>query len=189
MKAGRVFRSTFSGTIVLLSIFSAPAFANSITASVPQAGSVLTTSPNSIAISTAAALSEQGSLIVVNNPNGVAVDDGSVTINGNTAEVGLTELVTTGVYTVNYTLLSDTDDPLTGSYTFLFNAPSSLGSPTPAPTQTSAEATVENQNLNNGSNAFVYTLLVIAAFVFIFLVWYAKQTFGGVKRSPKTKRK
>ena len=189
MKVGRVFRSTFSGTIVLLSIFSAPAFANSITASVPQAGSVLTTSPNSIAISTAAALSEQGSLIVVNNPNGVAVDDGSVTINGNTAEVGLTELVTTGVYTVNYTLLSDTDDPLTGSYTFLFNAPSSVGSPTPAPTQTSAESTVENQNLNNGSNAFVYTLLVIAAFVFIFLVWYAKQTFGGVKRSPKTKRK
>ena len=189
MKVGRVFRSTISGTIVLLSIFVAPAFANSITASVPQAGSVLTTSPNSIAISTAAALSEQGSLIVVNNPNGVAVDDGSITINGNTAEVGLTELVTTGVYTVNYTLLSDTEDPLTGSYTFLFNAPSSVGSPTPKPTQTSAETTLENQNLNSGSNAFVYTLLVIAAFVFIFLVWYAKQTFGGVKRSPKTKRK
>ena len=189
MKVGRVFRSTISGTIVLLSIFVAPAFANSITASVPQAGSVLTTSPNSIAISTAAELSEQGSLIVVNNPNGVAVDDGSITINGNTAEVGLTELVTTGVYTVNYTLLSDTEDPLTGSYTFLFNAPSSVGSPTPTPTQTSAETTLENQNLNSGSNAVVYTLLVIAAFVFIFLVWYAKQTFGGVKRSPKTKRK
>jgi hypothetical protein len=90
---------------------------------------------------------------------------------------------------VNYTLLSDTDDPLTGSYTFLFNAPSSLGSPTPTPTQPSAETAAENQNLNSGSNAFVYTLLVIAAFVFIFLIWYAKQTFGGVKRSTKTKRK
>lgn len=189
MKVGRVFRSTISGTIVLLSIFVAPAFANSITASVPQAGSVLTTSPNSIAISTAAALSEQGSLIVVNNPNGVAVDDGSITINGNTAEVGLTELVITGVYTVNYTLLSDTDDPLTGSYTFLFNAPSSIASSSPAPTQPTTGTTVENQNLNSGSNAFVYTLLVLAAFVFIFLIWYAKQTFGGVKRSPKNKRK
>lgn len=189
MKVGRVFRSTISGTIVLLSIFVAPAFANSITASVPQAGSVLTTSPNSIAISTAATLSEQGSLIVVNNPNGVAVDDGSITINSNSAEVGLTELVTTGVYTVNYTLLSDTDDPLTGSYTFLFNAPSSIASSSPAPTQLTTGTTVENQNLNSGSNAFVYTLLVIAAFVFIFLIWYAKQTFGGVKRSPKNKRK
>ena len=189
MKVGRVFRSTISGTIVLLSIFVAPAFANSITASVPQAGSVLTTSPNSIAISTAAALSEQGSLIVVNNPNGVAVDDGSITINGNTAEVGLTELVITGVYTVNYTLLSDTDDPLTGSYTFLFNAPSSIASSSPAPTQPTTGTTVDNQNLNSGSNACVYTLLVLAAFVFIFLIWYAKQTFGGVKRSPKNKRK
>jgi methionine-rich copper-binding protein CopC len=170
-------------------ILAAPAFANNITASVPQAGSVLTTAPNSIAISTAAVLSEQGSSIVVNDPNGIAVDDGSVTIDGNSAEVGLTELNTTGVYTVNYTLLSDTEDPFTGSYTFLFNAPSSLGSPSPTPTQSSVEATTENMNLNNGSNAFVYTLLVLAAFVFIFLVWYAKQTFGGAKRSSKTKRK
>jgi len=177
MKAGRVFRSIISGTIVLLPIFAAPAFANSITASVPQAGSVLTTAPNSIAISTAAPLSEQGSSIVVNDPNGVAVDDGSVTIDGNSAEVGLTELITTGVYTVNYTLLSDTEDPLTGSYTFLFNAPSTLGTPSPTPTQSSVEATTENMNLNNGSNAFVYTLLVIAAFVFVFLIWYAKHTF------------
>ena len=189
MKTGRVIRSTITGALVLLSIFATPAIANNITASVPQAGSVLTTAPNSVAISTASPLSELGSLIVVNDPNGVAVDDGSITIDGNSAEVGLGELKTTGVYTVNYTLLSDTDDPLTGSYTFLFNAPSSLGSPSPAPTQSSTEATTESMNLNNGSNAFVYTLLVIAAFVFIFLVWYAKQTFGGSKRSAKNKRK
>ena len=189
MKAGRVIRSIISGTIVLLPIIAmpivaTPAFANSITASVPQAGSVLTTSPNSISISTAAPLSEQGSLIVVNNPNGVAVDDGSITINGNSAEVGLTELVTTGVYTVNYTLLSDTEDPLTGSYTFMFNAPSSAGTQSPEPT--TVITTEVEKNLNGGSNAFVYTLLVLAAFVFIFLVWYAKQSFGGSKR-PKRK--
>jgi len=189
MKVGRVIRTIIAGTIVFLPIFATPVFANSITASVPMAGSVLTTSPNSISISTAALLSEQGSSIVVNNPNGVAVDDGSITINGNSAEVGLTELITTGVYTVNYSLLSDTDDPLTGSYTFMFNAPSSVGSPTPSPTQPTTGTTVENQNLNSGSNAFVYTLLAIAAFVFVFLIWYAKQTFGGKKRSTNTKRK
>ncbi|MEI7930771.1 MAG: copper resistance protein CopC [Actinomycetes bacterium] len=189
MAAGRVIRSVIAGAIILLPIFSTPAFANSITAAVPQAGSVLTTSPNSISISTAAALSEQGSLIVVNDPNGVAVDDGSITINGNSAEVGLTELTKTGVYTVNYTLLSDTEDPLTGSYTFMFNAPSSVGSPSPAPTQPTTGNTSGNKNLNAGSNAFVYTLLVLAAFVFIFLIWYAKQSFGGPKRSPQNKRK
>ncbi|MEJ6626976.1 MAG: copper resistance protein CopC [Actinomycetes bacterium] len=188
MTTGRVIRSIIAGAIVILPIFSSSAFANNITASVPQAGSVLTTSPNSISISTAAALSEQGTLIVVNNPNGVAVDDGSITINGNSAEVGLTELITTGVYTVNYTLLSDTDDPLTGSYTFRFNAPSSVGSPSPSPTQSNTETAAENMNLNGGSNAFVYTLLAIAAFVFVFLIWYAMQTFGRAKRSPKNKR-
>jgi methionine-rich copper-binding protein CopC len=191
MKAGRVIRSIITGTLVLLPIFTlpvfaTPAFANNITASVPQAGSVLTTSPNSISITTATDISEQGSSIVVNDPNGVAVDDGSMTVNGNNAIVGLTELSRSGVYTVNYTLLSlsEAEDPLTGSYTFLFNAPSSVGSPTPEPT--TVTPTEVDKNLNSGSNAFVYTLLVLAAFVFIFLIWYAKQSFGGSKR-PKRK--
>ena len=114
----------------------------------------------------------------------IAVDDGSITINENSAEVGLTELIKTGVYTVNYTLISDTEDPLTGSYTFMFNAPSSLGTPDPAPT--TGNTIQVDRNLNGGSNAFVYTLLVLAAFVFIFLIWYAKQSFGG-QRKPKRK--
>jgi hypothetical protein len=92
-----------------------------------------------------------------------------------------------GVYTVNYTLLSDTEDSLTGSYTFMFNAPSSAGTPSPEPT--TVITTEVEKNLNSGSNAFVYTLLAIAAFVFVFLIWYAKQTFGGKKRSTNTKRK
>lgn len=183
MKAGRLIRSIIVIALIILSGFSTSAQANSITASVPQAGSVLTTSPNSISISTAAALSEQGSLIVVNDPNGVDVDDGSITINGNNAIVGLTELTKTGVYTVNYTLLSDTEDPLTGSYTFMFNAPSSLGTPSPAPT--TGDTTQVDKSLNGGSNAFVYTLLVLAAFVFIFLIWYAKQSFGGQRRAKR----
>ena len=184
MKAGRVIRSIIVGALIILPGFATSAQANSITASVPLAGSVLTTSPNSISITTAGPLSEQGSLIVVNDPNGIAVDDGSITINENSAEVGLTELIKTGVYTVNYTLISDTEDPLTGSYTFMFNSPSSLGTPDPAPT--TGNTIQVDRNLNGGSNAFVYTLLVLAAFVFIFLIWYAKQSFGG-QRKPKRK--
>jgi methionine-rich copper-binding protein CopC len=184
MKAGRLIRSIIVGALIIFPGFGTSAEANSITSSVPLAGSALTTSPNSISITTMGPLSEQGSLIVVNDPNGVAVDDGSITINENSAEVGLTELTQTGVYTVNYTLLSDTEDPLTGSYTFLFNAPSSLGTPSPAPT--TGNTTQVDRNLNSSSNAFVYTLLVLAAFVFIFLIWYAKQSFGGQRR-PKRK--
>ena len=182
MKAGRLVRGFIVAVLIVLPSLSTSAYANNITASVPQAGSVLTTSPNAVSITTAGALSEQGSLIVVNDPNGVAVDDGSITINGNNAIVGITELTKTGVYTVNYTLLSDTEDPLTGSYTFMFNAPSSIGTPTPEPTTTTS--TQVDKNLDGGSHAFVYTLLVLAGFVFIFLIWYAKQSFGGTKR-PK----
>ena len=80
-------------------------------------------------------------------------------------------------------MLSDTEDPLTGSYTFMFNAPSSLG--TPAPTPTSGNTVQVDRNLDSSSNAFVYTLLVLAAFVFIFLIWYAKQSFGGQRRSKR----
>ena len=184
MKAGWLFRSIFTAALILAPVFSTTAFANSITTAVPQAGSVLTTSPNSISITTAGAISQEGSQIVVNDPNGVAVDDGSITVNENTAEVGITELTKTGVYTVNYTLLSDTEDALTGSYTFMFNAPSSLGTPSPAPT--SGNTVQVDKNLNSGSNLFVYTLLVLAGFVFIFLIWYAKQSFGGSKK-PKRK--
>ncbi len=183
MKAGSLIRSIIAVALIILPGFSTPAQANSITASVPLAGSVLTTSPNSISISTVGLLSQQGSLIVVNDPNGVAVDDGSITINGNSAIVGLTELIKTGVYTVNYTLLSDTDNPLTGAYTFMFKAPTSLGAPSPAPT--TGNTTQVDKNLNGGSNAFVYTLLALAAFVFIFLIWYAKQSFGRQKRAKR----
>ncbi len=170
-------------TTAVLILLPGSAFANSFTAAVPQPGAVLTISPNSISITTASPLSGQGSLIVVNDPNGLTVDDGSITINGNNAIVGMAELKKSGVYTVNYTLLSDTEDPLTGAYTFLFKAPASLGTPTPAPT--TGGSYQGEKNLNDGSNTFIYVLLVLAGFVFIFLIWYAKITFGGTKKQKR----
>ena len=105
--------------------------ANRVVTTIPEAGSVKTEQPNSVSITSEAALSKQGNQIVVNDPNGIAVDDASITIMENTAIVGLTQLTKTGVYTVNYTLQSKNDDQLIGSYTFLFNAPSKLAAQTP----------------------------------------------------------
>lgn len=162
------------------------AMANSITTTSPIAGRTLDTAPSVISITTAAPLADLGSQIVVNDPNGVAIDDASLTITGNTATVGLQALTVTGVYTVNYTLMSDSSDPLTGSYTFLFNSPGSVGTPSAAPS--SVPTTTASANLNSGSNAFVYTLLVLAFFVLVFLIWYAKQNFSSQK-NPVTKKK
>ena len=50
MAIWRLIRGIITSAVVLLPIIATPAYANSITASVPIAGSVLTTAPNSIAI-------------------------------------------------------------------------------------------------------------------------------------------
>ena len=184
-------KSGLAALVMGILLIAAPsaAFANNITISSPVAGSSLNVAPNAVSITTATALMDQGNQIVVNDPNGLQVDDGSLTINGNSAVVGLKPLTLTGVYTVTYTLLGVNDTPLTGSYTFNFNAPSVISTPSAAPS--SASSSGANANLNGGSNAFVYTLLVLALFVLIFLIWYAKQSFGGTKKPAgnKTTRK
>ena len=158
-----------------------PAFADlTITATTPKAGESLSVGPNVVSITASAPLIDLGSIIVVNDPNGVAVDDGSIAINGNTAIVGIKQLTTTGVYTVNYTLVSDGQPELMGNYTFLYNAPGAISSPTP--TASSSTGTNQFDGNNAASNAFVYFLLFLAALVAIFLVWYARVTFGGKPR-------
>ena len=148
-----------------------------VTETTPKAGSSLSVAPNVVSITASAPLIDLGTLIVVNDPNGTAVDDGSLAINGNTAIVGIKPLTVTGVYTVNYTLVSEGLPELTNSYTFMFTSPGTIAPPTAQPTSNSG-STVGNGN-NATSNAFVYFLLFLAALVAIFLVWYARVSFGG----------
>ena len=172
-----------------LAISSAPsAHADlTITATTPKAGESLTVGPNVVSITASAPLIDQGSIIVVNDPNGLAVDDGSIAINGNTAIVGIKQLSVTGVYTVNYTLISDGLPELMGNYTFLYTAPGSISSPSASASAPSNTGT--NFSNNATSNAFVYFLLFLAALVAIFLVWYARVTFGGKPKKRKVSKK
>jgi methionine-rich copper-binding protein CopC len=168
------------------------AFANSLTASSPVAGSVLTVAPNAISMTTASPLLEQGNSIVVNDPNGVAVDDGSISVTGNNAIVGLKALTVAGVYTVNYSLLASNDAPVAGSYTFQFNAPPVIKTPTtpssPALSPTTSKPSSSQSSVNTGANTFVYVLLILAFLVLVFLVIYAKQTFDGTKKRSRKQR-
>jgi methionine-rich copper-binding protein CopC len=153
----------------------------------PKAGTSLSVGPNVVSITASAPLSDQGNIIVVNDPNGTAVDDGSVAVNGSTVIVGMKPLTVTGVYTVNYTLVSEGAPELTGNYTFMFTSPGAIASPSAQPSTTSSNK-VDNAN-NATSNAVVYFLLFLAALVAIFLVWYARVSFGGKprKRNPAKK--
>lgn len=169
-------RMAVIAAFVGLSTFLAPsAQANSVVSAVPAVGAVLSQAPNAISVSAATSLLPDGNSLTVTDPNDLKVDDGSLTIADTTAVVGLKPLTVTGIYTVSYTLLSPTDDPVTGSYTFLFNAPATVSSPgaTPSPTVTSTVIPKKS----TGSSSASITILVflgIATIVALFLLWYAR---------------
>jgi len=158
-----------------------------VVSTVPAVGAVLSAAPNAVSVSAATTLLTDGDSLTVTDPNGVQVDDGSLTISDTTAVVGLKPLTATGIYTVTYTLLSATDDPLTGSYTFLFNAPSVVTTQSAAPSPTATSISIPKKS--GGSSAASITVLVfvgLATIVALFLVWYAQMIW---KQARKARRR
>ena len=162
MRKSRHLAAALAIFMILAPAFTTAALANSLTATSPTAGSVLSVAPNAISMTTANPLLDQGNLIVVNDPNGVAV------------------------YTVNYTVLAANEAPVAGSFTFQFKAPSVVSAPsTPAVSPSTSKKAVSSQSTNSGADTFVYVLLLLAFLVFVFLIIYAKQTFGGSKKRSR----
>ena len=174
-------------TVVFLTfIFAVPAFATSIVNTSPTAGSVLSVSPTAVTVKANANLLAGANDLTVTDPNGTRVDDGSVQVQGPVLMVGLKELKNSGLYTVNYTLMAIDDEPINGSFTFLYNAPDEIALPTPNPTET---AVVTTSNANHVTDIFVIALMVFAFVLLIFLSRYAKQTFNTPTKTRKvTKR-
>jgi hypothetical protein len=174
-------------TVVFLTFISAvPAFATSIVNTSPTAGSVLSVSPTAVTLKANANLLAGANDLTVTDPNGTRVDDGSVQVQGPVLMVGLKELKNSGLYTVNYTLMAIDDEPINGSFTFLYNAPDEIALPTPSPTET---AVVTTSNANHVTDIFVIALMVFAFVLLIFLSRYAKQTFNTPTKTRKvTKR-
>lgn len=172
---------------LLASAFLAPvAMANTVIASVPAVGAVLSSAPNAVSVTAASSLLPDGNSLMVTDPNGVEVDDGSLTITDTSAVVGLKPLSVTGIYTVAYTLLSPTDAPLSSSYTFLYNAPAVITTPTLAPSPV-ATVTSGSKKLTNNSSANVAVLVFVglATVVLIFLLWYAGMIWGQYRKGRK----
>ena len=186
MKKMQVLRGLIAAAtvgVVAIFISASPASANTLSSSSPAAGAVLALAPNAVSVTGTVALSDQGSSLSVTDPTGLQVDDGSLTINDTTAVIGLKPLTAPGVYTVTYNLVSTTDAPLMGSYTFLFNAPAAISSPTPTPVQSSAAPAVK---ANHTVDIFVIILMVSAIFVGLFLLWYARML---IREQQENKRR
>ena len=111
---------------------------------------------------------------MVTDPSGIRVDDGTITVDGVAASIGVKPLVESGIYKVSYTLYSEGETPLQGSFTFNFSAPSvvTTSEPTAMPTQSQVPASSSWE-----TNVFIIALLVIAFFILVGLSLYARKIF------------
>ena len=161
---------------ITFGLFFAPmigAQANELLSTSPTAGQSLESAPSAVTISTAATLMSEGNEVTVTDPQGVRVDDGLLTIAGTDAVVGLRNFIRSGIYKVNYTLLSENDIPLTGSFTFNFAEPTIVATIAPEPSKTA----IPSGN-NAGTTIFVLGLLLAALVVTVALARYAKKLYS-----------
>lgn len=165
---------TLVGAVLVFIAFGSAgsASANSLVSVTPIAGTTLTSSPSAITMTTEAPLIDQGNAITVRDPQGTRVDDGTLTINGTDAVAGLKLLTVSGIYTVSYSLLTDNDIPLEGTYTFSFTAPSVISSPSPSVISPSASPG-NSPNNSVGVPTLVIALILSAVAVFLSLCFYA----------------
>ena len=153
------------------------AYANTLVATSPIAGSTLKAGPSAVTITTELPLIEEGNDIIVTDPNGTRVDTGILTVIGNEAVAEMKPLVTSGIYKVSYLLLAEADFPLEGSFTFNYSAVV-LSTPTPSAIPEPITSTpAEPVGSNFATNLFVIFLLGLSVLVLIGMGAYARKIF------------
>lgn len=151
---------------------SGSAFANSLISTNPTIGSTVISSPSAVTIRTTDPIMDIGNSVVVTDPQGNRVDDGTLSVDGTNILAGLKLLKASGVYTVAYTFLTDNDVPLEGTFTFTFKAPNVVSSPSPTVVVPGPTSTSEPVN-PSGAPTFIIVLMMSAFLVFVGLVLYA----------------
>lgn len=162
-------------SVILVLIGIPQTFANSLVSTSPIIGSTISVSPTNVTVTGQLTLLPDANEITVTDPNGVRVDDGTITVVDMSASVGLKQLVDSGIYSVSYLLYSEGEAPLEGNFTFKYLAPSSIApvNPTPEPTQSHSPA-----SSSWGTNVFIIGLLVLALIVTVALSLYARKLFS-----------
>lgn len=152
-----------------------PASANSLVSTSPIAGSTITSTPSAITLNTQDVVMDTGNTVSVTDPQGGRVDDGTLTVTGTNIVAGLKLMTVSGVYTVSYSLLTNNDVPLQGTFTFTFTAPSVITSPTPTVISPSATSTATQAPASAGLGVpvLVVGLIIAVGAVFLFLLIYA----------------
>ncbi len=160
------------GVIGLTFIFAAPAVANTLVATSPIAAATLKVAPSAVTITVEITPMDMGNEITVTDPSGRRVDDGTLTVAGNDLIVGMKQITEAGKYKVSYNIISELDNPLSGSFTFNFSTPTIS---IPEEVIPSTPAKVSGSDF--GTNLFVIGLLVTSLIVLIGLALYARKIF------------
>ena len=175
--------------VVLGVLTSSPAQALELVGADPAANSTIKSAPGAITLTLSSEIIETGSSMSVRAPSGSAVDDGSLLIDGVQALIGLAKLTESGRYTVDYQFMSTDGELLSGSYTFTFDAPAVVTTPTTNPTQSpipneSEESQAEATGKSSlATDIFMISLLVISLLVLIFIARSLRNT------KPKRRKK
>jgi len=161
------------GVIGLTFFIASPALANSLVATSPIAGATLKVAPSAVTISVEITPMDMGNEITVTDPAGRRVDDGTLTVAGNDLIVGMKPIKESGTYKVSYSIISEMDIPLDGSFVFNFSTPT-ISTPEEVIPSTPAKAEASDF----GTNLFVIGLLVVSLVVLIALALYARKIFN-----------
>jgi methionine-rich copper-binding protein CopC len=169
-------RKTLACTLlafIATAVMAGPASANSLVSTFPVAGSTVNSTPSAITLNTQDVVMDTGNTVTVTDPQGARVDDGTLTVNATTIVAGLKLMKVSGVYTVAYSLLTNNDVPLQGTFTFTFNAPSVISPASPSVISPSASATQVPASTGLGVPVLIVGLIFAVCAVFFFLVFYA----------------
>lgn len=158
---------------IATAVLTGPASANSLVSTSPVAGSTVNSTPSAITLNTQDVVMDTGNTVTVTDPQGARVDDGTLTVNATTIVAGLKLLKVSGVYTVSYSLLTNNDVPLQGTFTFTFNAPSVISPATPTVISPSASTSGVPASTGLGVPVMIVGLIFAVGVVFLFLVFYA----------------
>ena len=154
-------------------LMAGPASANSLVSTSPVAGATVNSTPSSITLNTQDVVMDAGNTVTVTDPQGARVDDGTLTVNVTTIVAGLKLMKVSGLYTVAYSLLTNNDVPLQGTFTFTFNAPSVISSASPSVITPSPTASNAPASSGMGVPVLIVGLIFAVGVVFLFLVFYA----------------
>jgi methionine-rich copper-binding protein CopC len=159
----------FKATVVM----AGTASANSLISTSPVAGSKLNSTPSAITLNTQDVVMDTGNTVSVTDPQGARVDDGTLTVNATTIVAGLKLMKVSGIYTVSYSLLTNNDVPLQGTFTFTFKAPSVISPASPTVVSPSASASQAPASAGLAVPVLIVGLIFAVVAVFLFLVFYA----------------